>query len=77
MLAQAHHYGHKLSFEKFSNCGWKKEIAFDNGGIGVHLLRLDMSQVSEIKQTLHAYQSLDDSSSQKEGDLHIQGRGKK
>lgn len=43
VVAQAHHYGHKLSFEKFSNCGWSKEIAFKNGGIGVHLLKYDMS----------------------------------
>ena len=59
VLAQAHHYGHKLSFEKFSNCGWSKEIAFTNGGIGVHLLKLDMSQVSQVKQTMAAYKEIE------------------
>ena len=59
ILAQAHHFGHKLSFEKFSNCGWDKVLVFSNGGIGVHLLKMDMSQVSEVKQTLEAYKELD------------------
>jgi hypothetical protein len=58
VLAQAHHYGHKLSFEKFSNCGWDKLLVFNNGGLGVHLLKLDMSKVSEVKQTMQAYQEL-------------------
>ena len=59
VVAQAHHYGHKLSFEKFSNCGWSKELTFVNGGIGVHLLKLDASKVSESKQTLEAYKEID------------------
>lgn len=58
VVAQAHHYGHKLSFEKFSNCGWSKELNFVNGGIGVHLLKLDMSQISESKQTVDAYKEI-------------------
>ena len=61
VLAQAHHYGHKLSFEKFSNCGWRKQIVFENGGIGVHLLKMDMKAVSEVKQTIEAYKTLDQS----------------
>jgi hypothetical protein len=48
-----------LSFEKFSNCGWSKELAFVNGGIGVHLLKLDMSKISESKQTVDAYKEID------------------
>lgn len=59
VVAQAHHYGHKLSFEKFSNCGWGKELAFVNGGIGVHLLKLDMSKLSESRQTIDAYKEID------------------
>ncbi|CDW76469.1 UNKNOWN [Stylonychia lemnae] len=58
VLAQSHHYGHKLSFEKFSNCGWSKELNFSNGGLSVHLLKFDMSQVSEVKQTLQAYKEI-------------------
>lgn len=73
VLAQAHHYGHKLSFEKFSNCGWRKEIAFTNGGIGVHLLRLDMSQLSETKQTIDAYKEID---ALPENNAEPTGRGK-
>jgi hypothetical protein len=43
VVAQANHYGHKLSFEKFSNCGWGKELFFNNGGLNAYLYKLDMS----------------------------------
>jgi hypothetical protein len=47
-----------LSFEKFSNCGWDKLLVFSNGGIGVHLLKMDMSKVSQVKQTVEAYKEI-------------------
>jgi len=33
-------------------------LVFNNGGIGVHLLKMDMSQVSQVKQTVEAYKEL-------------------
>lgn len=41
MVAKARHYGHDLSFEKYSNCGWKSELHFSNGGLSVNLLKLE------------------------------------
>ena len=57
-MAKSRHYGHDLSFEKYSNCGWKKELHFSNGGMSVNLLKLDMNKQSSVKQTLSAYQSI-------------------
>jgi len=47
-----------LSFEKFSNCGWSKDLFFDNGGLSVYLHKLDMAQISQTKQTVEAYKSI-------------------
>ena len=48
-----------MSFEKYSNCGWSKELHFSNGGISVNLLKKDMSQISKVKQTIEAYKQID------------------
>jgi hypothetical protein len=58
VVAQAHHYGHKLSFQKFSNCGWHNRLFFSNGGLNVYLHQLDMSSISETKQTVQVYKEL-------------------
>lgn len=41
VVAKSRHYGHELSFEKFSNCGWESKLHFNNGGLAVNLLELD------------------------------------
>ena len=59
ILAKDNFHGHHLSFEKYSNCGWSKELVFLNGGLPVHLLKLDMSKVSKVKTTVDAYLGFD------------------
>jgi hypothetical protein len=56
-VAKSRHYGHELSFEKFSNCGWSNELHFNNGGLSVNLLKMDPSKLSKTRHTLAAYQS--------------------
>ena len=46
IVAKSTHYGHKLSFEKYTNSGWDKIMHFNNGGLNVNLLRLDKSKFS-------------------------------
>ena len=58
VLAKSRHYGHELSFEKYSNCGWHNQLHFSNGGLSVNLLKLDMARKSEVKKTLSAYKSI-------------------
>ena len=41
VVAKSRHYGHELSFEKFSNCGWDTKLHFNNGGLAVNLLQMD------------------------------------
>lgn len=41
ILAKSHHYGHELSFQKFSNCGWENTLHFSNGGLSVNLMKLN------------------------------------
>ena len=59
VVAKSRHYGHDLSFEKFTNCGWHSQLHFNNGGLAVNLLRLDPGKLSKVKHTLSAYQSID------------------
>ena len=58
VLAKARHYGHELSFEKFSNCGWRNQLHFSNGGLSVNLLKLDPTKLNKTRHTLAAYQSV-------------------
>lgn len=62
VVAKSRHYGHELSFEKFSNCGWDNKLHFNNGGLAVNLLQMDYSKLSKVRHTLSAYQSLSGSS---------------
>jgi hypothetical protein len=55
VVSQAHHYGHSLSFEKYSNLGWEKLLHFSNGGINVNLLKWDQEKLSKSRQRLEAY----------------------
>jgi hypothetical protein len=55
ILAKSHHYGHELSFQKFSNCGWENQLHFSNGGLSVNLLKLNQTKVSEVKNVISAY----------------------
>ena len=43
VVVKSRHYGHELSFEKFSNCGWENNLHFNNGGLSVNLLKMDYS----------------------------------
>lgn len=59
VLAKSRHFGHELSFEKFSNCAWKNSLHFNNGGLAVNLLKLaQKSKLSPVKQTISAYKQL-------------------
>lgn len=58
VLAKSTHYGHELSFQKFSNQNWASALHFANGGLSVNLLRLDPSKKSKARSTLQAYQEL-------------------
>jgi len=58
ILAKSNHYGHELSFQKYSNCGWDSKLHFVNGGLPVNLLRLNPKKLSPVKATLGAYKSL-------------------
>ena len=58
VLAQSTHYGHDLSFKKYSNLPFSSALHFSNGGISVDLLRMDGTRVSKTKQTLNAYQQM-------------------
>lgn len=58
MVAKSRHWGHDLSFEKFSNCGWHNNLHFSNGGLSVNLLRMDPAKLSKVKHTIAAYQSV-------------------
>ena len=49
IVAKSTHYGHSLSFEKYSNSGWDKLLHFKNGGINVNLMKLDKSKISRVK----------------------------
>lgn len=55
VVAKSRHYGHDLSFEKFSNCGWSNELHFNNGGLSVNLLKMDPTKLSKTRHTLSAY----------------------
>lgn len=55
VVAKSRHYGHELSFEKFSNCGWDTKLHFNNGGLSVNLLQMDYSKLSKVRHTLSAY----------------------
>ena len=46
VVAQSQHYGHEMSFEKYSNCGWDRPLHFSNGGLSVNLLRYNMTKKS-------------------------------
>jgi len=59
IVARSTHYGHEMSFEKYSNCGWDNVLHFSNGGMSVNLLKLDMDKKSEVKQTISAYKEMD------------------
>lgn len=61
VVAKSRHYGHELSFEKFSNCGWDTKLHFNNGGLAVNLLQMDYSKLSKVRHTLSAYQSISSS----------------
>ena len=52
VVAKSRHYGHELSFEKFSNCGWSNELHFSNGGLSVNLLKMDKGKLSKVKHTI-------------------------
>ena len=61
IVARSRHYGHELSFEKFSNCGWDSALHFSNGGLNVNLLRLNMAKLRDegnVKRTISAYKSM-------------------
>ena len=59
IVARSLHYGHELSFEKYSNSGWQNALHFSNGGISVNLLKFDMSRKSAVKHTIAAYKDMD------------------
>lgn len=59
VVAKSRHYGHDLSFEKYSNCGWQSQLHFSNGGLAVNLLRMDPGKLNRTRHTLSAYQSID------------------
>jgi hypothetical protein len=58
IVAQAHHHGHDLSFEKYSNLGWEPLLHFSNGGVNVNLLKWNQQRVSKARQRLQAYDEL-------------------
>lgn len=58
ILARSVHYGHEMSFEKFSNCGWQNTLHFSNGGISVNLLKFDMDRKSKVKHVIGAYKDM-------------------
>jgi len=59
ILARSTHFGHEMSFEKHSNCGWQNVLHFSNGGINVNLLRFDMARKSQVKNVIAAYKDMD------------------
>lgn len=59
VLARSTHFGHELSFEKYSNSGWQNMLHFSNGGISVNLLRFDMTRKSKVKHVIGAYKDMD------------------
>jgi hypothetical protein len=59
IVARSTHYGHEMSFEKYSNCGWDNVLHFSNGGISANLLKLDMDKKSKVKQVISAYKEMD------------------
>ena len=59
IVARSTHYGHEMSFEKFSNCGWENVLHFSNGGISANLLRFDMDRKSKVKHVISAYKEMD------------------
>ena len=58
IVSQAHHYGHELSFPKYSNLGWDHLLHFSNGGINVNLLKWDQYKLSKQKKILSAYEDI-------------------
>jgi hypothetical protein len=67
IVAKSTHYGHELSFEKFSNCGWQNALHFSNGGLSVNLLRFNMNKKSSVKRTISAYKEIDAFASRSRG----------
>ena len=59
MVCQSHHFGHELSFQKFSNLGWEQKLHFSNGGISVNLLKWNQFKFSATRKMLEAYQDID------------------
>ena len=59
VVAQAHHFGHNLSFEKYSNVGWENVLHFNNGGLSVNLLKWNQKRISTVRTQIQAYSEMD------------------
>jgi len=55
VIARKMQYSNPLSFEKYSNLIWDKELDFVNGGMNVFMLRLRLDKINETKETIKAY----------------------
>ena len=58
-MSQSLHYGHPLSFPKYSNQGWEPMLHFSNGGLSVNLLKWNRHRQSKTRNMLEAYAQFD------------------
>ena len=49
VICQSHHYGHQMSFQKYSNLGWEDLLHFSNSGINVNLVKWNQKKISKPK----------------------------
>ena len=55
VVAWKMNYSNPLSFEKYSNVIWDKNLDFVNGGLNVYMLKAWLDKVNEPKETVKAY----------------------
>ncbi|CAI2363892.1 unnamed protein product [Moneuplotes crassus] len=55
VVARKMRYSNPLAFTRLSNCGWKSQLDFVNGGINVNLLKYDQSKLSKNRELLKIY----------------------
>ena len=55
VVARKMKYSNPISFIKLSNCGWKSQLDFTNGGINVNLLKYDRKKLSQRRELIKAY----------------------
>lgn len=55
VVARKMQYSNPMSFEKYSNLIWDKELDFINGGMNVYLLKVRLDLKNKSKERVKAY----------------------